>query len=170
MNKQKDAQAGFTLVEALVAIVILATGIVAVTNLMVYAASSNQIGSLTTATAAEASTTLDRLKSVDYFTLINPVTSTALQGSLAADTGAANATPSATTDIFVGGVLTYHMYRQVPGVGIIRSRWTIQPFNNGPTLYCLITVQSQAVTARLGGQLSQSQFATWRSCTSQGCP
>ncbi len=169
MNKQKDAQAGFTLVEALVAIVILAVGIVAVTNLMVYAASSNQIGSLTTATAAEASTTLDRIKSVDYFTLVNPPTSIALQGDLLNDAGPANATPSTTTDIFVGGVLTYHMYRLVPGVGLIRTRWTIQPFNNGPTLYSLITVESQS-SSRLGGDLSKSRFVTWRSCTSQGCP
>ncbi len=36
-----DAEAGFTLIEALVAIVVLVFGLMAVTNLMIVAASSN---------------------------------------------------------------------------------------------------------------------------------
>jgi type IV pilus assembly protein PilV len=173
MKQSRNSQSGFTLVEAIVATLILAVGIVAVTNLMVWAASSNEIGNLTTVAAAEASETLERLKAVDYYTLMPPANPVA-QGSLTADAGAANATPTITPDIFVGGVLTYHMYRQVPGVGIVRTRWTVTPAAGGGNttlgspILTFITVQSQ-VMVRLGGQLSQSTFSTWRACTNAGC-
>ena len=42
-------EAGFTLIEALVAIVILAFGLMAVTNLLVVAAASNTVGNHSTA-------------------------------------------------------------------------------------------------------------------------
>ena len=115
---------------------ILAVGLVAVTNLFVVAAASNQIGNLTTATATEASQTLERLKSVDFLTVLVPPGAPTNQGSLVADTGPANAVPSATTDVFVGGVppLTYHMYRTIPSLGVIRTRWTIWSCTTcGPT-------------------------------------
>ena len=162
-----QTQAGFTLVEALIAIVILAVGLVAISNLFLVAASSNQIGNLTTATAAEASETLERLKAIDFLTTLSA--GGASQGSLIADVGAANTTPSLTPDIFVGGALTYHMYRTVPGLGVIRTRWTIQLNSSSPTLTAFIVVESQA-NSRLGSTLSLSQFSTWRSCTAPGCP
>jgi len=184
MNKAtpaNDPQAGFTLIEALIAIVILSVGLIAVTNLFLVAAMSNEMGNLTTATATEASETLERLKSVDYLTTLAPLAGPTSQGSLTADLGAANTTPSVTPDILVGGALTYHMYRTVPGVGVIRTRWAIQSFNtSGPTAAACIMVESQALGAavggvatgvpRLGGEATRSQFSSWRACTSAGCP
>lgn len=183
MTKKNQSESGFTLIEALIAIVILAVGLVAVTNLFVVGATSNEIGNLTTATATEASQTLERLKSLDYLTTLAPLAGPVIQGdpNLATDVGPANATPSATADVMVGAVLTYHMYRIVPSVGVIRTRWCITSFNtSGPTAAAFITVRSEALGAavagvatgrsRLGGQLSRSDFSTWRACTSQGCP
>jgi len=170
MNKASRAtraEAGFSLVEALIAIVILMVGLVAVTNLLLVAATSNEIGNLTTATSAEASETLERLKTLDYLTVI--AAGGASQGSLTADVGPANATPSLTPDVRVGGALTYHMYRNVPSLGIIRTRWTIQLNTSGPTQTAFIVVESQALQ-RLGSSASLSQFSTWRACTSSGCP
>lgn len=170
MDKDNGAprgQQGFTLVEALIAIVILMVGLVAVTNLLLVAASSNQIGNLTTATSAEASETLERLKTLDYLTVLTA--GGASQGSLTADVGPANTTPTVTPNIRVGGALTYHMYRSIPSLGVVRTRWTIQLNNTGPTQTAFIMVESQALQ-QLGGDLSRAQFSTWRACTSQGCP
>lgn len=170
MDKASGAprgQEGFTLIEALIAIVILMVGLVAVTNLLLVAATSNQIGNLTTAASAEASETLERLKTLDYLTVL--AAGGASQGSLTADVGPANTTPSVTPDIRVGAALTYHMYRSIPTLGIIRTRWTIQLNNSGPTQTAFIMVESQALQ-QLGADLSKAQFSTWRACTSQGCP
>ncbi len=59
-------EAGFTLIEALVAIVVLSFGLIAITNLLVVAASSNTVANQGTAAAAVASRELDRLKSLPF--------------------------------------------------------------------------------------------------------
>lgn len=61
-----SSQAGFTLIEALIAIVILAFGLIAITNLFLVAASSNTIGNATTAAAAQASERLETLKAIPF--------------------------------------------------------------------------------------------------------
>jgi prepilin-type N-terminal cleavage/methylation domain-containing protein len=162
-RERSESQSGFTLIEALIAIVILAFGLIAVTNLLVVAAASNQIGNMSTATASEASETLERLKAVTFNTL-------APGGDLAADSGAANPVPvpPAQPDIFVGGALTYHMYRDLPGVGTVRTRWVIvNPVALTATRF--ITVESQVI-GPFGGQLSRAQFSAFRACTGNGCP
>ena len=159
------SESGFTLVEALIAIVILAFGLIGVTNLFVVAASSNQIGNISTATAAEASEVLERLKSLNFCALTPG-------GDLASDAGAANPVPTPPTepDIFNGGALTYHMYRSLPGVGTLRTRWAITDLDPGPadSPTRFIAVQSQALGI-FGGQISRAQFTTLRTCTGNGC-
>ena len=162
--ERSESQSGFTLIEALIAVVILAFGLIAVTNLLIVAAASNQIGNMSTATAAEAAETLERLKAVTFNTL-------APGGDLTIDAGAANpmpgAPPAPQSDIFVGGALTYHKYRGLPGVGTVRTRWVItNPVALTPTRF--ITVESQAI-GPFGGRLSRAQFSTFRACTGNGC-
>lgn len=154
-------QAGFTLVEALVAMVVLSVGLVAVTNLFIVAASSNQMGNSATATAAQASETLERLKQIDFCALTPG-------GSTTADLPATNPT-SATPDVIVGGALTYNSYRSLPGVGIVRTRWQILSPNSALTPTRFITVDSQ-VLSTFGRELSRAQFTTFRTCTGAGCP
>jgi len=164
-TERPDPESGFTLVEALVAMVILAFGLIAVTNLFVVAASSNQIGNISTATAAEASEVLERLKSVSFCALTPG-------GDLASDAGTANPAPTPPTqpDIFKSGALTYHMYRSLPGVGMLRTRWTITNLDPGPadSPTRFITAESQ-VAGIFGGQISRAQFTTLRTCTGNGC-
>ena len=50
-NTERGAEAGFTLVEALVAVVVLVFGLMAVTNLLLVAASSNSVANQSTAGA-----------------------------------------------------------------------------------------------------------------------
>jgi prepilin-type N-terminal cleavage/methylation domain-containing protein len=167
------SEAGFTLIEALIAIVILSFGLIAVTNLFIVAASSNQIGSYNTATATEASEVMERLKRVPFNVLAPPANTTA--GDLTADLPAANFPPAlpAEPDVVVAGVPPvpqFNMYRDVAGIGRIRTRWTVQSFTDVLTTpVLLITVRSQVI-GPFGGQLSQAQFSTFRTCTGAGCP
>jgi type IV pilus modification protein PilV len=143
-ERARSPQAGFTLIEALVAMFILSFGIAAIANLMLVAASSNSVGNATTASAAIASREMERLKAVPYNTLT------------------------------VGGDLNNNaagFFREdnVPGVGFIRTRWTVTQTNDPQVRF--ITLRSQAEGA-LTGARSRAQFTVFRSCTSTalGCP
>jgi hypothetical protein len=166
----RDSEAGFTLIEALIAIIVLAFGLIAVTNLFIVAASSNQIGNYNTATATEATEVMERLKRLPFNTIAPPANTTS--GDLLNDLPAANLPPAppAEPDVVIGGVPQFNMYRRVAGIGLIRTRWTVQSFTDVfTTPVLLITVRSQ-VMGPFGGQLSQSQFSTFRTCTGNGCP
>jgi Tfp pilus assembly protein PilV len=74
----RGSEAGFTLVEALVAIVVLIFGLMAITNLMIVAASSNTAANQSTAAATTASQQMELLKAV-------PFTELAAGGSVTSD-------------------------------------------------------------------------------------
>jgi type II secretory pathway pseudopilin PulG len=131
------SDAGFTLVEALTAIVILIFGLLAVTNLMVVAASSNSVANQSTAATSVASQTLEQLKAL---TFTDP--GLAAGGDLATD---------------VGG---YNSDTTVPGVGNIHTRWVIADVLGAPPLKA-ITVQSEG-TGVLARARSRAQFTTFR--------
>ncbi len=150
-------EAGFTLIEALISIVILVFGLIAITNLFVVATASNQIGNLTTAAAVRSSETLEKLKAI-------PFTSLVPGGSLTSDSGTANTG----SEVLVGGVLTYHCQENVTGVGLVRSRWVIKDVDPAADVY-YITVRSE-VDGPFGRQLSRAEYSTFRTCTSRGCP
>jgi pilin/secretion family protein with methylation motif len=167
----RDLEAGFTLIEALIAIVVLAFGLIAVTNLFVVAASSNQIGNYSTVTATEASEVMERLKRVPFNTLAPPANTTA--GSLTADLPPGGNFPPALPaepDVFAGGVPQYNMYRDVAGIGRVCTRWTIQSYTDVLTTPVLLITVRSFVVGPFGGQLSQAQFSTFRTCTGNGCP
>jgi prepilin-type N-terminal cleavage/methylation domain-containing protein len=140
----RTSESGFTLVEALVAMVVLAVGITAVANLMLVGASSNSVGNATTASAALASRELERLKAIQFNAL--PV-----GGDLEAD------------------AVGFFRVDEVPGVGRIRTRWTVQATLT-PTVY-FISVRSEGEGAMTRGR-SRTQYTVFRSCTSTtiGCP
>ena len=136
-------QAGFTLVEALIAIVVLVFGLLAVTNLMLIGASSNSVANQSSATTALASDELERLKASPWNTL-------SVGGSLTSDS----------TNFFRDDV--------IDGVGPIKTRWTIaQP--NTQTLF--IVVRSEP-TGGIARTRARAEFTTFRTCTAQamGCP
>ena len=60
---------GFTLVEALVAIIVLVFGLMAVTNLMLVAASSNSVANQGTAAVTSATRVMDLIKTTSFTTL-----------------------------------------------------------------------------------------------------
>lgn len=156
-------ESGFTLVEALIAIVVLSVGLMAVTNLLVIAAASNTVGNHSTAATTAASETMERLKSRSFLTLTpGGDVEAGTEGSISA----CDETPPSTTDCVVGG--NFNGRRRVPGVGEIRTLWEIRQID-GQVLF--IKVRSQS-TAALAGARSRAEFTTFRSCTATaiGCP
>lgn len=164
----RRGEEGFTLVEALVAIVVLVFGLIAITNLLVVAAASNTVGNHSTATAAAASEVLERLKSRNFTDLT--------AGGNAEDTAddtvnggrCDETTPPATAADECVRPDNFNMVRGIPGVGTIETVWEIRQIDT-QTLF--IRVRSESASA-LAGRRSRAEFTTFRSCTSVaiGCP
>jgi type II secretory pathway pseudopilin PulG len=143
--KNRSSEAGFTLVEALVAIVILVFGLIAVTNLLVVAASSNSVANQATAAATVAAQRLELLKA-------QPFTSLAVGGDLDSD------------------VANFNQDDDVSGVGRIHTRWTVVSIAGDAQVY-FVAVRSEG-TGALSVRRSRAEFTTFRSCTNValGCP
>jgi prepilin-type N-terminal cleavage/methylation domain-containing protein len=155
--------AGFTLIEALIAMIILVFGLMAVTNLLVVAASSNTVGNHSSGATAQASEVLERLKAIPFNQL-------QLGGDLDADEGTA---PTPCNDIAPNFNCVrpdnYNSYKPVPGVGLIRTRWRV---SQADSQSFFIEVRSES-TSVLAGRRSRAEFTTFRTCpnvTKLGCP
>jgi prepilin-type N-terminal cleavage/methylation domain-containing protein len=106
-----DDEAGFTLVEVLIAIVVLVFGLIAVTNLLLVAASNNTAANLGTASAAAASQQMDVLKATRFNNL---VAGTTTQVVMMPGTGPIQVT----TTVEVGGTPNYRQITVVAnGIG-----------------------------------------------------
>jgi prepilin-type N-terminal cleavage/methylation domain-containing protein len=140
-------EAGFTLVESLVAIVIMCFGLIAVTNLMIVAASSNTVANQATAAATIASQRLEILKQTPFGTA--PFDAGTV-GSVTSDSAGFNSDDA------------------ISGVGTIHTRWLVTRINSQAYF---ITVRSEGRGA-LTGARSRAEFTTFRSCTAVGlgCP
>jgi Tfp pilus assembly protein PilV len=174
--KTRAGEAGFTLIEALIAMLILIFGLIAVSNLFVVATTSNQIGLYTTVATSEANETLERLMAVPFANLptvsLSPSTAThdpndpwnAANWTTAANFGAVNSTP----DVIVSGTLRFNATRNIPGVGNVITRWKIvNPGAGGAqTRYILVRSEVQA----LFGRGAVAQFSTFRACVALSCP
>jgi hypothetical protein len=151
-------EAGFTLVEALVAIVVLTFGLMAVTNLMLVAASSNTVGNQGTAAVTTASRVMDMLKTT-------PFTSLATTGT------DWEATPGGGPDCGDVGldVTDMHCTDDIPGVGRIHAHWWVEATSDSRLWH--VRVQAEGLGA-LSAARSRAAFTTFRACTNvdAGCP
>lgn len=130
-------QAGFTLVEALVAMVILVFGLIAVTNLMVVASTSNAIANRSTTAASVAMEEMERLKAIDFPSLVP---------------GGNLGTPTP----------PYTRYVPLPGGGNIRTNWLIVPAGAvGASPVMFITVRSEEQSS-IGRQRTRAEYTTFR--------
>lgn len=136
---------GFTLVETLVAVVILALGIVAVANLLLVSSTSSAVANQATAAAAAAGETLELLQAA-------PFDDPRLEpgGSLTSDAAG------------------HFRHEDVPGVGRLVSRWSVR--TAGPRTK-VVRVLSQGESPLTAGR-SRALFTLVRTCTAQarGCP
>jgi len=143
-------EAGFTLIEAMMAIVILVFGLIAVTNLMVVAMNSNLTANQLTSSASLCSQQMDALKATPFDMLTGACGGTC--GGVASD------------------VANFNVTQSVQGVGTIKIRWQVTPVTGTAQLY-FVQVRCQA----LGGLMASrtvTDLTTFRSCTDAaiGCP
>ena len=144
---RRDAEAGFTLMEALVAILVLIFGLIGIANLMLAAATSNSVAHQATAATAQASRTLEDLKARPYDVLF---------GLLGGATSIGNLTAP--------GDPCCRREDQIPGVGTINTRWRISQPTAGDQQVLFIEVVSEG-TGVLSRTRSRSEFTTFRACT-----
>jgi type IV pilus modification protein PilV len=145
---RKASQAGFTLVEALVAIVVLAVGLMAVSNLLLVAGSSNAVANRATAAAALATQQMERLKAAPFTDLV-------AGGGLDANVGATNDGCTTAT-----GTFNCRSNVAVNGVGQITVRWLIQPAV-GVANALFITVRAESNLPLMGAR-TRAEFTTLR--------
>jgi prepilin-type N-terminal cleavage/methylation domain-containing protein len=135
--------AGFTLVEVLVAIVVLVFGLIAVTNLLLVGASNNTAANLGTASTTAAAQQMENLKATSFQDLV------ALTGG-------------------VGGSSTGNQQVVMPGTGPIQVSWTIERTDRQ---LMFITVQAEGSGPMVAAR-SRAILTSFRSCTAEtaGCP
>lgn len=156
------AEAGFTLVEALVAVVVLVFGLLAVTNLMLVAASSNSVANQSTAAVAAATRAMDMLRATTYDALDDA------PGGMTFDPGDGGKDCADPTLVFSD----WHCDEGVPGVGSVHTHWWVAATADPRLLH--VRVRSEG-TGALAGARSRAEFTTFRSCTNSdpatgGCP
>jgi Tfp pilus assembly protein PilW len=164
-----EREAGFTLVEALVAIIVLVFGLMAVTNLMLVAASSNSVANQSTAAVTSATRALDLIRSTSFMQ--------GSPGSWSPNLVAGGETwdPSGTWTDCDDVALAFDDWgcqETVPGVGLIHTQWWISTTDDPRLLHVRVQSEGQGV---LSGARSRAEFTTFRSCTnsdpaSGGCP
>lgn len=157
-DPQPSAEAGFTLIEALVAIVILIFGLMAVSNLMIVATSSTSVANQGTAASVTASEQLELMRAQPWPALA----ALAPGGDLVNDSGATAicGDPAA----LLG---TFNCDADLPGVGRVHVRWRIDNVAPDATVWTrTIFIQVQAEgTGALSGARSRSLFSMFRTCT-----
>jgi type II secretory pathway pseudopilin PulG len=158
-RRGRRGEAGFTLVEALVAVIVLIFGLMAVTNLMLVAASSNTVANQGTAAVTTATRVMDMVKSSSYasFVAVGTTWETPAGG------GPSCGDPTLT-------IAAAHCTDAIPGVGSIHAHWWLAPDPADARLY-FVRVRAEGLGA-LAGARSRAEFTTFRSCTNRdgGCP
>jgi type II secretory pathway pseudopilin PulG len=159
MSNARAREEGFTLVESLVAIVILVFGLIAVTNLMLVAASSNAVANQGTGATASASERMEVLRNMQFATLL----ASAGAGSLTSNVGPTGPCSPPGAGAIPMPPATYNCTDDLPGVGTIVTRWQITAVP-GTGRMVFIQVRSEG-TGALSQTRSRAEFTTLRSCT-----
>jgi len=155
----RGAEAGFTLVEALVAIVVLIFGLMAVTNLMLVAASSNSVANQGTAAVTSSIRAMDMIKATSF-------TDLTLGGTTFDVNDAAGAKECSDMTLVIGD---WHCNDTVPGVGVIHTHWYITATDDNRLRHVRVRAEG---TGALSAARSRAEFTTFRACTNAegGCP
>jgi prepilin-type N-terminal cleavage/methylation domain-containing protein len=168
-TRPRTDESGFTLIEALIAIVVLAVGLIAVTNLLVVGATSNTVGNHSTNTTTIATETMERLRNIPFATSASPAPP--VPQLAASPAGAIDETPTCDDNDIANDCVrpgNFQAFKDVPGVGRVNTTWEIVPID-GQTVFIRVRSESTAVLAR---RRARAEFTTIRSCTSLtlGCP
>jgi hypothetical protein len=164
----KDA--GFSLVEAVIAVLVFIIGIAAISNLFLQSITANSTANVSAATAAVASEVMDRLRSMPSNTLAitpgtspgTPLTNAAREAILAAS-ATDSCSDTGTVDCVSGVGLAakgFVLVKRVEGVGLVHAKWTVESVGNGTNLF-FITVRAQTM-APVVGERANAEFTSFR--------
>jgi prepilin-type N-terminal cleavage/methylation domain-containing protein len=168
-KRARTDESGFTLIEALIAIVVLAVGLIAVTNLLVVGAASNTIGNHSTNTTTIATETMERLRNIPFAVSASPAPP--VPQLIPSPVGAIDVEPTCDDNLPANNCVrpgNFGAFKDVRGVGRVNTTWEVVPVD-GQTMF--LRVRSESVSA-LARRRSRSEFTTIRSCTAitLGCP
>ena len=151
---RSSQEAGFTLIEAMMATLILTFGLASIFNLMIVATSSNSVANRSTGSTLLANRQLEILRSVPFATLVD--------SPVGVDTlNIVGPFPGANPAFVVAP------QPDVAGVGRFNISWRIQAINAN-----LKFIQVRAEPDGLRGRLSRAEVTTIRACTTglaSGC-
>jgi len=165
---------GFTLIETLVAMLILTFGLLAVANLFFLAQSANKVASHQTAAVALATDVLERLKAIPYAAL-TPGGAPSINGGVNIASPIDMAPGLATTCNDDPGTAasscvrpgTFNLARTIPGVGVFHVRWQVIAVSPGVGgggamgPYAFIRVAADTRARLLGGR-ALVEMSAWR--------
>jgi len=143
-------QAGFTLIETLIAIVVLIFGIIGVSNLFLVATTSNTNASFSTAATTQATEVMERLKAIPFDQLA------ASPGGDLDDTSTPCEDDPVAPCVVPG---TFNLVRNVPGVGRIRVNWQVEQPVAEPVLFVAVRAEGENVLFK--GRTT-AEFTTFR--------
>jgi len=168
-TRARTDESGFTLIEALIAIVILAVGLIAVANLLVVGATSNTVGNHSTNTTTIATETMERLRNIPFAVSASPAPP--VPQFTASPAGAIDEIPTCDDNVIANNCVrpgNFQAFKDVPGVGRVNTTWEVVQIDS-QTLFFRVRSESTAALAR---RRARAEFTTIRSCTSfaLGCP
>jgi hypothetical protein len=149
-------EAGFSLVEAIIAVLVFIIGIAAVSNLFISSITANSTANVSAATAAVASEVMDRLRALPANTLTVGAPAGGVLTPVAGDTSVCQE-PAASNCVRAGNFV---MTKIVPGVGVVHAKWSIAQGSAGTGLL-FITVRAQT-RATIVGERGHAEFTTFR--------
>lgn len=155
-NPSNQREAGFSLVEVMIAIVILTIGLLSLAQMMVVATHSNSLSGRMTSCSALAKEQLERLKATPFY--LDPVAKTRNPQLNAG--GDVNST--------VGGYSQLYDADGLPaaGAGLFEVRWQITDVNNPGLPLEMVRIQMRCLPAAgMGDQfavIGEARFTTYR--------
>ena len=142
LKAQRNAEAGFTLSEALIATLILMFGLASIFNLMITATTSNNVANRASAATMIAAQQLEVLRATPFSQLV--------------DTD-----PDSLTTPCDPGAPVSCSFTEVEGVGSMETRWLIQTLNTPNLRFLQVRTEPRGFRARQ----AMADLTTIRSCT-----
>ncbi|MEO6400434.1 MAG: hypothetical protein ABIP62_00315 [Vicinamibacteria bacterium] len=149
--------AGFTLVEALMAVVILSFGLMSIANLSIVAISSNSVANRSSAATMIAAQQLEVLRSTPFSSLVATSIDTINIPTIGYERGYGLPTAAADPPFNLEGVAEFV------------TTWRIQTLSTANMLFIQVRTEPRGFR----GRRSRAEFTTVRTCTggtTTGCP